>query len=74
MVFPAYARGYREGGDNPFLFPQALSDKRMAIACLPKLTEAQKTQLRELNDAFEATEWAQFSRGRYARKNPAKRK
>lgn len=64
---------YREGFEsddaiNPYEFPEALADARLAIACIKReLTAEENEKLYFLGKDFDATDWAKWSNGFYRR-------
>ena len=75
LLDPVYEQGYLADSEyhppypeNPYPFPKQLDKKRMIVASKPGyLTEAERDELRQLNEEFAQTEWSRWSKGNYYR-------
>ena len=70
MSNPAYREGFESDSSdsltNPYIFPEALADERLAIACKKgALTVEEKEKLFQLGKEFDATDWNMWSKGFY---------
>jgi len=65
MADQIYKDGFQSRAkDNPYVFPEVLNFRMLAISMKTWLTEQDKKDLRNLNDEFSATEWSRWSRGK----------
>lgn len=71
MENPVYRAGYTSNGnaENPYKFPQELSDERSRLAMKRVLSNKDKERLAILGELIDKSDWGVWSSGRHAKRH-----